>query len=305
MMRGILIALGLAVAAVPAAAQQAPAAPDYAQDSAWLCMPGRADSCSRPLATAALDANGYGRVSETVPAADPPIDCFYVYPTISRDPAMNSDLAVGPEEQATALVQFARFASVCRPFAPVYRQASLASIPAVIGGADITPIFALAYGDVLAAWRHYLQHYNQGRPFVLIGHSQGTIHLTRLLAQEIEGSPAHERLLSALLIGYNIEVPEGADVGGSFHSTPLCTRRGQTGCVISFVSFRATNPPPGQSLFGRALGPGMTVACTNPAALGRSVSAPLESIWFPAAAADAGAGNQTARTQEGRRRIAG
>jgi hypothetical protein len=114
---------------------------------------------------------------------------------------------------------------------------------------------------------------------VLIGHSQGTVHLIRLLAEDIEGSPAAARMLSAMLIGFNVEVPEGEVVGGSFRQTPLCTRPGQTGCVISYVSFRATSPPPPGSLFGRAVRPGMSVACTNPAALGGG-SAPLDSYWY-------------------------
>lgn len=281
-MHHLLAALSLGLSAQPAL-DQAPAAAveiDYADEASWLCRPGREDACSRPLPTAALNPNGYGSVGQVVPAAEPPIDCFYVYPTISRDPGMNSDMEVGPEEQAVAAIQFARFASLCRPFAPVYRQATLASIPAVLMGADVTPIFGRAYGDVLAAWRHYLQHDNQGRPFVLIGHSQGTIHLTQLLAREIEGRPEAERLLSALLIGFAVEVPDGQVVGGSFQRTPLCTRSGETGCVISYMAFRATNPPPAGALLGRALRPGMTAACTNPAALGTARSAPLDSYWY-------------------------
>ena len=281
-MKLILLALTLVFAAATAAGQTppAPSAPDYGDQSAWLCVPGRADACAAPLATAALNANGYGSNGQVTPAAAPAIDCFYVYPTISRDPAMNSDLVVGPEEQAVAAIQFARFASICRPFAPIYRQATLASIPAVATGADVTPIFTTAYGDVVAAWNHYLEHHNRGRPFVLIGHSQGTIHLTQLLAREIEGTPAADRMLSALLIGFNVEVPEGETVGGSFRQTPICTRPGQTGCIITFVSFRATNPPPPGSIFGRSTRPGMTIACTHPAALGRNGSAPLDSYWY-------------------------
>ena len=166
-----------------------------------------------------------------MPAASPPIDCFYVYPTVSRDPGLNSDMNAGPEENGATMVQFARFASVCRPFAPIYRQGTLASIGAFLRGSDPAPVANLAYADVLAAWRHYLRHRNNGRPFVLIGHSQGTIHLVRLLAEEIEGRPEAARMLSALLIGYNVEVPEGRVTGGSFRTTPLCTRAGQTGCV--------------------------------------------------------------------------
>ena len=278
-MRGLMPIAAL-LAAAPAAAQVAPAAPDYADAAAWLCLPGRADVCGVPLPTTALNANGYGSTGQVRPAEDPPIDCFYVYPTVSRDPGLNSDLEPGAEERAAATVQFARFATLCRPFAPIYRQATRASIAAALAGADPAPVLALAYRDVRAAWRNYLESRNQGRPFVLIGHSQGSIHLIRLLAEEIEGRPEAARMLSALLIGYNVEVPEGELVGGSFRETPLCTRPAQTGCVVAFVSFRATNPPPPGALFGRAERPGTTVACANPAALGRAGSAPLDSYWY-------------------------
>ncbi|WP_114954091.1 DUF3089 domain-containing protein [Sphingosinicella terrae] len=280
-MKAWIAALGLALAS-PLAAQAPESDPvDYADETRWLCLPDRDDPCSRPLPTAALNPNGYGSIGEVKPAQDPPIDCFYVYPTVSRDSGLISDLAAGPEEQGVATLQLARFATLCRTFAPLYRQATLAAIPRVAAGEDVTPIFDRAYGDVLAAWRHYLEHHNQGRPFVLIGHSQGTIHLTRLLAEEIENEPAAGRLLSALLIGFAVEVPEGEVVGGSFQRTPLCTRLGQTGCVITYMSFRATNPPPPGGMFGRAARPGMTAACTNPAALGGG-TAPLDSYWFAA-----------------------
>ncbi len=278
------LALILGLFAAPALAQQPadPTAIDYADEAAWLCRPGREDPCGRPLPTAALNANGYGSLGEVRAAADPRIDCFYVYPTVSRDPGDNSDLVPGPEEQAAAMVQVGRFTTLCRPFAPLYRQTTLAALArAMATGMDRLPGSAdLAYADVLAAWRHYLRHHNQGRPFVLIGHSQGTVHLSRLLATEIEGSAAADRLLSALLIGFNVEVPEGQSVGGTFRRTPLCTRLGQTGCVVTYVSYRADSPPPEGALFGRAARPGMTIGCTNPAALGGAASAPLDSYWY-------------------------
>jgi hypothetical protein len=186
------------------------------------------------------------------------------------------------------MAQFGRFHEVCRPFAPMYRQVTLGALVQVLSGADVTRPFATAYEDVRAAWRHYLQHHNKGRRFVLVGHSQGTIHLTRLLAEEIEGKPEAGRMLSALLIGYNVEVPVGKTVGGTFKSTPLCTRREQTGCVVSYVSFRADAPPPAGARFGRTTRPGMTVACVNPATL-RSGYAPLDSYWFTGGTVSAGA----------------
>ncbi|HMG45988.1 MAG TPA: DUF3089 domain-containing protein [Allosphingosinicella sp.] len=276
--------LALALCAAPAAAQPSAAAPapvDYASEASWLCLPGRQDACGRPLATADLNPDGYGPVTLSAPAAAPPIDCFYVYPTVSRDPGLNSDLTAGIEEQGAAAVQFARFASVCRTYAPIYRQVTLAAIPRAIGGEDLGANFNQAYGDVRAAWHYYLDHYNEGRPFVLIGHSQGTIHATRLLAEEIENGPAARRMLSALLIGYAVEVPEGGVVGGSLHRTPLCTRAGQTGCVVAYMSFRAASPPPLGSLMGRATHPGMTAGCVNPAALAGG-SAPLDAYVLAA-----------------------
>ena len=166
---------------------------------------------------------------------------------------MNSDLSPGIEENAAAAVQFARFAtaSAGRSRRSTGRARSTASPPSPAGRIAL-PILGLAYGDVVAAWRDYLQHRNNGRPFVLIGHSQGTIHLTQLLAREIEGRPEAARMISALLLGFNVEVPQGRDVGGSFQRTPLCTRAGQTGCVVTYVSFRDGSPPPEGALFGRA-----------------------------------------------------
>jgi len=253
--------------------------PHYERDSAWLCLPGRADACGRPLDTTALNANGYGSTGQVVPARDSKVDCFYVYPTVSRDPGLNSDLVAGLEENATALVQLARFGSVCKTYAPLYRQVTATALPRAFAGEDIRPNFAIAYGDVLAAWRNFLATRNKDRSFVLIGHSQGSIHLLKLLQEQIEGRPVAKRMLSAILLGWAVEVPEGKLVGGSLKSTPLCTKPGQTGCVITYMSFRASAPPPPGSFLGRAARPGMTAGCTNPAAL-RGGRGKLDSYWF-------------------------
>ena len=269
-------ALLLTIAAAPASAHDGP---HYEQDSAWLCLPGRADTCGGPLATTALNPNGYGSTGQVLPDRDARADCFYVYPTISRDPGLNSDLVAGLEEQATATVQLARFGTVCKTYAPLYRQVTLAGLRRALSGEDLTAATATAYGDVLAAWRQFLAGRNRGRPFVLIGHSQGSIHLLKLLAEEIEGKPVAKRMLSAILLGWTVEVPEGKLVGGSLKSTPLCTRAGQTGCVITYMTFRASAPPLAGALLGRAARPGMTAACTNPGALGGG-KARLDSYWF-------------------------
>lgn len=282
----VVLALGLAVPAAAQAPAGAPAPVDYANEASWLCLPGRVDACSAPQPVADLTPTGYGPVTQSAPAADPTVDCFYVYPTLSRDSTLNSDMNPGPEEQAAAAVQLARFGVVCKTYAPLYRQATLASLAAMARGTDVAPVMARAYGDVVAAWRHYMQHYNHGRPYVLIGHSQGSIHLQGLIAQEIEGRPAAAQMVSAILLGWAVEVPEGQATGGTFRQIPLCARASQTGCVVSYMTFRADAPPPDGSMFGRAVRPGMTAACTNPA---RLTGGGFDSYWFAASPTPQGA----------------
>jgi hypothetical protein len=105
--------------------------------------------------------------------------------------------------------------------------------------------------------------------------------LTALIKSQIDGKPEQARLVSAILMGTNLIVPKGADVGGDFKSIPLCHAAEQTGCAIAFASFRETSPPPANSLFGRPRTPmpGMASACVNPAALAGGAGA-LKS-YFP------------------------
>jgi pimeloyl-ACP methyl ester carboxylesterase len=126
---------------------------------------------------------------------------------------------------------------------------------------------ALAYNDVVDAWKYYLEHDNQGRGVVLIGHSQGAGVLTQLIRNEIDGKPVQERLISALLLGTSLPVPKGKDVGGAFKQIPVCRSASQNGCVIAYASFRSTVPPPANSRFGRVREEGMSAVCTNPASL--------------------------------------
>ena len=281
-----LLALTAAVAAgafaVPASAQPgAPALPDYSKASNWLCLPGRADVCSTPLATTALNANGYGSSGQSTIAKDPPLDCFYVYPTVSRDQGLNSDMWPDREETYAAQTQFARFAGVCRTFAPIYEQMTIGAVAAYSAGADIKTAAAIAYRDVAAAWRNYLATRNNGRPFVLIGHSQGSLMLQMLISREIETNPAVAvRMKLAIMPGFNVLVPQGKLVGGTFKKTPLCSRAGEIGCVMSWVSFREKNVPPQGAIFGVADKPGMTVGCVNPAAPGSRDWVSLDSYWF-------------------------
>ena len=272
----MLLAAAL-LAGAPAGASSA--APDYSRPANWLCLPGRTDTCSTPLKTTALNPNGYGSAGQSPVARDAGTDCFYVYPTVSRDAGVNSDLS--PDEEKTAVeVQFARFAGTCRTFAPLYRSMTVGLIASIAAGADFKGPFATAYGDVRSAWKEYLAKYNKGRPFVLVGHSQGSWMLQTLIAQEIEGKPIARQMQLAIIPGFNVLVPQGRLVGGTFKSTPVCARSGQTGCVMTWVSYREKNAPPPGAVFGYSEVPGMTVACTNPASPGSTGWMPLDSYWF-------------------------
>jgi hypothetical protein len=249
---------------------------DYSLDASWLCRPGRQDACAVDLRATIVKADGSFAREDWKGDPNAPIDCFYAYPTVSTDPTPLSNMTTDPAELNVIRQQFARFGSACRLYAPLYRQVTLAGLRTAIagGGGGAALSRGPQYDDVRDAWRHYLEHDNRGRGVVLIGHSQGSFILAELIRQEIDGKPIQSRLVSAILLGATLSVANGKDVGGSFQQIPLCRKPGQVGCVVTYVSFRAIAPPPANTRFGRVTEPGLTGACTNPAAL-TGGSAPL------------------------------
>ena len=241
--------------------------PDYTHPQNWLCRPGRADPCSADQSATIVKTDGSRSLERFTPAKDARFDCFYVYPTVSMDRTPNSDMQAGPEENSVAAFQAARFTKYCRVFAPLYRQVTLSGLQAALSGRPVAIDRAMAYRDVKAAWEEYLAYDNHGRGVVLIGHSQGSGVLKTLVADAIEGTPVQKQIISVLIPGTNVAVPVGKDVGGDLKSTPLCRKASETGCVVSYVTFRADAPPPPNSRFGGVAQPGMTAACVNPAAL--------------------------------------
>jgi Protein of unknown function (DUF3089) len=263
-------ALALVLPATSAAARPgAPAAVKAPKPppTVWLCRPGLArNPCALSPAATVLAPDGavIGMEHPRVPA-HPPIDCFFVYPTVSDQQTANANLHIDPEERAIAEIEASRFSQVCRVWAPMYRQITLFAIdhPSVI-----TPeAHTIAYEDVRDAWTDYLEHHNHGRGVVLIGHSQAAKVLRQLIQEEIEPRPSSlRRLVSALLIGGNVIVPRGQDVGGDFKNVPACRSTTQTGCVVAYSTFN--QPPPPDARYGRAQHATRQVLCTNPAAIG-------------------------------------
>jgi hypothetical protein len=225
-----------------------------------------------------IDASGARR--RVPPDSDgQPVDCFYVYPTVSRETTANADLTVQPEETDAAVAQASRFSQVCRVWAPTYRQRTVQDLFNLGDGAADSAPNRTAYASLLAAWQDYLAHDNHGRRVVFIGHSQGAAMLVRLLRAQVDPNPAmRARMVLAILPGANVTTQTGKLTGGSFAHVPLCSRLAEHGCVIAYSSFPSQPPP--LALFGRpGLGvsalsgdtrrDGLTVACVNPAGIGR------------------------------------
>ncbi len=264
------------------------AAPAQAAETVWLCKPGQSPNpCAGDLSATIF--TGAATRTETYPRSRSArkVDCFYVYPTVSEQLSESSDRSIDPQQTAIAEYQAQRFSQHCRIFAPVYRQRTLLAISNPL--ANQAAATRLAYSDVLDAWRTYLREDNGGRPFVLIGHSQGTRMLRQLVRTEIDRRRAlRKRLISAILLGGNVTVARGEDAGGDFRRIPACRSRRQTGCVIAFSAF--FDPPPSNSRFGRVpagpdrndpfglpTGSKFEVLCTNPAALAGGAS-PVETF---------------------------
>jgi Protein of unknown function (DUF3089) len=148
----------------------------------------------------------------SAPAQEMAVDVFYLYPTCwhkinSADPNIcNID---NPSMLAGALPAYLRqataFESFANVFAPYYRQAdatyaltlSLAQREEVIGNIPTL--------DAVAAFDYYIHHFNQGRPFILAGHSQGSDVLIHLLSGYMKENPAvYKRMIAAYVIGYPV-----------------------------------------------------------------------------------------------------
>ena len=270
----LLAAIGLA--ALAAMGAMAGTASAKKVKAVWLCKPGLVnDPCTSPLTTTVVQTNGETSTENAKPNKKAPIDCFYVYPTVSEQPTENANLEIEPQETQVAIDQASRFSQDCKVYAPMYPQITLAAL----NGGPISPGASIkAYEGVAEAFGEYMAKYNKGRGFVLLGHSQGSLLLEQLIKEQIDPNPALRHLLvSADLMGGNVLVPEGQLVGGTFQNVPVCQAADQTHCVIAYSSF--LKEPPEGAFFGREnsplLGPGVEntgkeVVCVNPTLLNQN-----------------------------------
>jgi DUF3089 family protein len=275
----VVAALALVGCAPPPLVPPPVAPTRYETPTSWLCLPGRADACARDLTATEIHADGSRTIERFEPASAPLADCFYVYPTVdlSLIPRNHDDFSSIEPMAGVVHAQAARLRASCALYAPLYRQVTLGTYLQRAEWRERA--LGVAFADVEAAFAEYLAHHNRGRPIVLVGHSQGAEMVVRLLRRFFDGDPAmRARLLVAMPIGGDVEVPRGATTGATFANIPQCTSSAQTACVVAYRSYAAGSSVGADPSTPRA---GDTTLCVNPADLDGNALRTFSGSYFP------------------------
>lgn len=227
-----------------------PPAPDYSNPNHWAALPSKKDMADSVPNRSVKDGQAQAQV-----------DVFFLHPTLYlesvegrtfpwnadvNDAAMNAKV-----DGSTILNQASVFNGSCRVYAPRYRQAHISSFFTTDRKSGEAAL-ELAYQDTKTAFLYYLEHYNNGRPFFIAGHSQGTRHAGLLIRELIEGKPLSERMIAAYVIG----MPVPSDF---FTALPICDQPNQTGCYITWATYQKGFYPPNYESSGFNRG-----KCVNP-----------------------------------------
>ena len=191
---------------------------DYSQAECWLDVP------------AAMVKDG---VLDGTAAADSlkAVDVFYIYPTVTgfrpeTEVCDMTDTVMIAGAQMVRQIQTAVFDESCNVFMPFYRQISMPK-----PGSDYRAIIDYVSGfDATDALDYYLNNLNQGRPFILAGHSQGASVLIALLENYMTKHPeALERMIAAYPIGFAVTKDWLAKTGLKFAEGAT-----DTGVIVSW-----------------------------------------------------------------------
>jgi len=199
--------------------------PDYSDLSNWIARPGIADDPS------AWRVTNEARVEPITTDAH----VFYIHPTtyFERD-RWNAPLRPGGQTEFRtrlfAQSQASAFDQNAQVWAPRYRQAAYGAF--LLDTADARAALDLAYADVAAAFDEFVRQ-NPDGPVILAGHSQGALHLERLLREKIAGKPIAKRIVAAYVVGWPISTTADLPALG----LPACTAADQAGCILSWMSF--------------------------------------------------------------------
>ncbi len=251
------------------------------EKTVWLCKPKLENNpCTESLTATVVQTSGEFSRQETAIAKKPPINCFYVYPTVSEQETENANLEIEPNERQVAIDQASRFSQDCKVYAPMYKQITLTALKHEEEGKPLSPTASIiAYESMASGFAEFIAKYDKGKGFELIGHSQGSLLLEQLIKEQVEPNPTlSKELVGAVLLGGNVLVPEGQLAGGTFKTVPACAAAAQTHCVIAYSSF--LKEPPEGAFFGRENSPlvgghheGEEVVCVNPTLLAQDGSA--------------------------------
>lgn len=220
------------------AASEAGSGPDYAQIENWLARPGIGNDSSKwkPDGAPAISA----------PAT--PAQIFYIHPTtyLARD-RWNAPLNAGGDgEFRTRLFvqsQASAFAQLGQVWAPRYRQAAYGAF--LLSNRDAEQALSFAYGDAAAAFDEFMKNVPADAPIILAGHSQGALHLERLLREKIAGKPIARRIVAAYVVGWPISTTADLPALG----LPACAGPAETGCILSWMTFG--DPPNPDFIFSQ------------------------------------------------------
>ncbi len=216
----------------PFALEAAPSAPDYDQDEAWAALPTTADEGDLlPNDASLIDAQ-----------ADAPADVFFIHPTTFLAPEWNApiDRSTRAFEGVERFVagEASPFNGCCRVYAPLYRQATFYAF--ITEEADGPRALELAYSDIARAFKVFLDKYSRGRPFIVVGHSQGALHAFRLLRDEIDGRPVADRLVAAYAVGYPISAERWQR---QYRRIGICDAPDAVGCMITWQTWETGSKP--------------------------------------------------------------
>lgn len=206
---------------------KAPKSPNYSESISWAVLPSKYTSSFREFASTEID---------TLSA-----DVFYVYPTLNTDKNdIRWNVPIDDIEQQekvlnkAVLFQASAFAKAGKIYVPYYRQAHIRSFSLIeSGGKDALDI---AYQDVKNAFEIYLKKFHKNRPIILVGHSQGTTHLIRLLKDFFDNKPLQEKLVAAYIPGIRIKPNE-------FSTIKPMTKPNEIGGFVSWNTFKKGNFP--------------------------------------------------------------
>jgi hypothetical protein len=206
----------------------APKAPDFENKYFWVAHPDKSDTSD--LVPIGIDTSG--------DIAKKNVDVFFVHSTGFVGPGgWNSSMQIENSEAQSIEYMLSSMASIfngcCNIYAPHYREAQIQSfMPENFDSG--TQALDLAYQDVEAAFDYYLTHYNHGRPFIVVGHSQGTTHALRLLEQRVDNTQLVNQLVAGYLVGYWL--PKDKFTRG-FEQIKPCEVATQIGCIVSYDVF--------------------------------------------------------------------